>query len=125
MISSKSDYVGSNNASIKLATTTHAHDAMFVAPPDKTVTQQSTGEEITYRPFSVREEKILLIALESEESESILTAIQQIIENCIIQGNVNISELPLFDLENIFLNIRSKSVGETSTISVPCTSETC
>ncbi|RZD37038.1 MAG: hypothetical protein CXT78_16685, partial [Thaumarchaeota archaeon] len=49
LISSKSDYVGSNNASIKLATTTHAHDAMFVAPPDKTVTQQSTGEEITVK----------------------------------------------------------------------------
>jgi hypothetical protein len=49
LISSKSDYVGSNNASVKLATTTHAHDAMFVAPPDTVVTQQSTGEEITVK----------------------------------------------------------------------------
>ena len=85
----------------------------------------STGENIVYRPFLVKEEKILLMALEGEDSDNILGAIQQIIENCIIRGNVNVSDLPLFDLENLFLNIRSKSIGETSTINMPCISETC
>ena len=93
--------------------------------PQYNLTLFSTKEDIVYRPFLVKEEKILLMALEGEDSDNILAAIRQIIENCIIQGNVNISELPLFDLENLFLNIRAKSVGETSTISVPCTSETC
>ena len=93
--------------------------------PQYNLTLFSTKEDIVYRPFLVKEEKILLMALEGEDSDNILAAIRQIIENCIIKGNVNVPDLPLFDLENIFLNIRSKSIGETSTINVPCISETC
>ena len=93
--------------------------------PQYSLDLHSTGENVVYRPFLVKEEKILLMALEGEDQENILTAIQQIIENCIIRGNVNVPSLPLFDLENLFLNIRSKSIGETSTINVPCISETC
>tara|TARA_Y100000593_G_scaffold93520_1_gene188646 strand:- start:4511 stop:5227 length:717 start_codon:yes stop_codon:yes gene_type:complete len=93
--------------------------------PEYNLTLHSTGETIVYRPFLVKEEKILLMALEGEDPEQILNAIQQIIENCILTDNVNVSQLPLFDLENIFLNIRSKSIGETSTISIPCISESC
>jgi len=85
----------------------------------------STNTDIKYRPFLVREEKILLVALESGDGDDITGAIQQIIENCIIEGKVNVGELPLFDIENIFLKIRSKSVGETSELNIPCTSETC
>ena len=93
--------------------------------PQYNLTLFSTKEDIVYRPFLVKEEKILLIALEGEDSDNILAAIRQIIENCIIKGNVNVPDLPLFDLENLFLNIRSKSIGETSTINVPCISEPC
>ena len=93
--------------------------------PQYSLDLHSTGENVVYRPFLVKEEKILLMALEGEDQENILTAIQQIIENCIIRANVNVPSLPLFDLENLFLNIRSKSIGETSTINVPCISETC
>tara|TARA_R100000808_G_C2124175_1_gene134759 strand:+ start:222 stop:938 length:717 start_codon:yes stop_codon:yes gene_type:complete len=93
--------------------------------PTYTLRVLSTNTDIRYRPFLVKEEKILLVALESSEGDDITKAIQQIIENCIVEGNVNVGELPLFDIENIFLNIRAKSIGENSALSIPCTSETC
>ena len=89
--------------------------------PTFTLTLQSTKEKITYRPFLVKEEKILLMALESNDGNEIFTAVQNIITACIMEGKVNVSALPTFDLEYLFLKIRSKSVGETSDISIPCT----
>lgn len=71
----------------------------------------STGKQITYRPFLVKEEKLLLIAKEANDEESIMTAVLQIIESC-TNGEVNISELASFDIEYLFLNIRAKSIGE-------------
>ena len=85
----------------------------------------STGTTIKYRPFLVKEEKILLLAIENGETRTITRTIQEIIQACIIDGNIEVSELPMFDLENLFLNIRTKSVGETSDIRVPCISENC
>ena len=79
--------------------------------------QQS--KKIKYRPFLVREEKILILALESEDTNQITTAVKQVLKECVI-GRVKIEELPSFDIEYLFLNIRGKSVGETVDIIVTC-----
>ena len=79
----------------------------------------STDEKIKYRPFLVREEKILLIALESGESKDIINAVKEIVSECTF-GKVDLGVLPMFDVEYIFLNIRAKSVGEISTLKLLC-----
>ena len=79
----------------------------------------STDEKIKYRPFLVREEKILLIALESGESKDIITAIKDIVTEC-TYGKIDLGKMPMFDVEYIFLNIRAKSVGEVSTLRLLC-----
>ena len=79
----------------------------------------STDEKIKYRPFLVKEEKILLIAMESGEQESIVTAIKDIVTECTF-GKVDLGSIPMFDVEYIFLQIRSKSVGEVSTLRLLC-----
>ena len=79
----------------------------------------STDEKIKYRPFLVREEKILLIALESGESKDIINAVKEIVSECTF-GKVDLGVLPMFDVEYIFLNIRAKSVGEISTLRLLC-----
>ena len=79
----------------------------------------STDEKIKYRPFLVREEKILLIALESGESEDIITAIKDIVTEC-TYGKIDLGKMPMFDVEYIFLQIRAKSVGEVSTLRLLC-----
>ena len=79
----------------------------------------STDEKIKYRPFLVREEKILLIALESEESKDILNAVKDIVSECTF-NKLKIGDMPMFDIEYIFLNIRAKSVGEVSQLKLKC-----
>ena len=79
----------------------------------------STDEKIKYRPFLVREEKILLIALESGESKDIITAIKDIVTEC-TYGKIDLGKMPMFDVEYVFLQIRSKSVGEVSTLRLLC-----
>jgi hypothetical protein len=79
----------------------------------------STDEKIKYRPFLVKEEKILLIAMESGEQESIVAAIKDIVTECTF-GKVDLGSIPMFDIEYIFLQIRSKSVGEVSTLRLLC-----
>ena len=79
----------------------------------------STDEKIKYRPFLVKEEKILLIALESGESKDIINAVKEIVSECTF-GKVDLGILPMFDVEYIFLKIRSKSVGEVSTLRLLC-----
>jgi hypothetical protein len=80
----------------------------------------STGKKIRYRPFLVREEKILIMALESEDMKQITNAIIEILTECILTKGVKISELATFDIEYIFLNVRGKSVGEEIEINVTC-----
>ena len=80
----------------------------------------STGKKLKYRPFLVREEKILIMALESENVKQITEAVIEILESCILTKNFEINDLATFDLEYLFLNVRSKSVGETVEISVTC-----
>ena len=87
--------------------------------PEYTLNVPSTDEEITYRPFLVKEEKVLLIAQETGTEKSIYQAIKNLIKNCCF-GKVDVDKLPMFDIEYIFLQIRAKSVGETSTLEVTC-----
>ena len=79
----------------------------------------STDEKIKYRPFLVREEKILLIAMESEKTEDVIQAVKDIVSECTF-NKVDLGKMPIFDVEYIFLNIRAKSVGEVSTLRLLC-----
>ena len=79
----------------------------------------STDEKIKYRPFLVKEEKILLIALESGNTEDIVQAVKSIVEECTF-NKLNLGDMPMFDVEYIFLNIRAKSVGEVSKLRLLC-----
>ena len=80
----------------------------------------SNGKKIRYRPFLVREEKILIMALESEDMKQITNAIVQILSECIQTKGVKVSDLSTFDIEYLFLNIRARSVGETVEGNVTC-----
>ena len=79
----------------------------------------STDEKIKYRPFLVKEEKILLIAMESEDNAQIIQSVKDIVSQCTFE-KLNVSTMPMFDVEFIFLNIRSKSVGEVSKLKILC-----
>ena len=80
----------------------------------------SSGETNQYRPFLVKEEKVLVIALESEDTKQITTAIKTVLKNCIQTKGIKVEQLPTFDIEYLFLNIRGKSVGETVDVNVTC-----
>jgi len=91
-----------------------------IATPLYELELPSTGETIQYRPFLVKEEKVLVIALESEDTKQITTAIKTVIKNCIRTKGVKVEDLPTFDIEYLFLNIRGKSVGEELEVNVTC-----
>ena len=78
----------------------------------------SSGEMVEYRPFLVKEEKILLMALEGKDEKEMVKAIKQIITQCVATEKFNINKLAMVDLEYLFLNIRGKAVGDVSTISI-------
>ena len=80
----------------------------------------SNGKKIKYRPFLVREEKILIMALETENQKQITDAVVQILDACIMTRGVKVQTLATFDIEYIFLNVRSKSVGETINVNIIC-----
>jgi hypothetical protein len=84
-----------------------------VVTPQYTLVIPSLKKEIKYRPFLVKEEKILIIAQESEDPEQIANAVKTVINNCILTRGIKIEQLATFDIEYLFLNIRGKSVGET------------
>ena len=84
----------------------------------------STEKVIKFRPFLVKEEKVLLTAMEDGSQTALMNAIKIIIKNC-IQGEINVDRLPLFDIEYLFLKLRSKSIGEVSEIGLKCTTEGC
>ena len=84
------------------------------------LTLPSTGKKIRYRPFLVKEEKVLIIALESEDTKQITNAIKNVISNCILSRGVKVENLSTFDIEYLFLNIRGKSVGEEVEVMVTC-----
>lgn len=80
----------------------------------------STNKKIKYRPFLVKEEKILIIAMESEDPKQITDAIKTVITNCVITKGIKVDDLSTFDIEYLFLNIRGKSVGETVEVLITC-----
>ena len=88
--------------------------------PTYDLTLPSTGKKIKYRPFLVREEKILIMAMESEDMTEITNAIVQILSDCILSKDVKVESLATFDIEYLFLNVRAKSVGETVDVSITC-----
>tara|TARA_A100000164_G_scaffold308255_1_gene285248 strand:+ start:246 stop:965 length:720 start_codon:yes stop_codon:yes gene_type:complete len=91
-----------------------------IATPTYELELPSTGKTIEYRPFLVKEEKLLVIALESEDTKQITTAIKAVLRNCILTKGVKVEALPTFDIEFLFLNIRGKSVGEELEVNIVC-----
>jgi len=91
-----------------------------IATPVYELELPSTGQTIQYRPFLVKEEKVLVIALESQDTKQITTAIKNVIKNCIKTKGIKVEDLPTFDIEYLFLNIRGKSVGEEIEVNVTC-----
>ena len=79
----------------------------------------STGKTIKYRPFLVKEEKVLLMALESKDEKQVVNAVKDLIKNCVIT-RIKVDTLPSFDLEYLFLKIRGASIGENITLTVTC-----
>ena len=90
-----------------------------IAVPKYQLKIPSSGKEVSYRPFLVKEEKILLIAMESDKEEEMTTAIKDIIHNCVYE-DLDVKNMPMFDIEYIFLQLRAKSKGEIVDLSFEC-----
>ena len=91
-----------------------------IATPTYELELPSTGKTVTYRPFLVKEEKLLVLALESEDTKQITTAIKAVLKSCVQTKGIKVEQLPTFDIEFLFLNIRGKSVGEVLEVNVIC-----
>ena len=91
-----------------------------ISTPTYELNLPSTGKKVQYRPFLVREEKLLVLALETEDPKDITTAMKTVIKNCIQTRGVKVETLPTFDIEYLFLNIRGKSVGEEIEVNIIC-----
>ena len=91
-----------------------------ISTPTYELELPSTGKTIKFRPFLVKEEKLLVLALESDDTKEITNAIKAVLKDCIQTRGVKVDTLPTFDIEYLFLNIRGKSVGEDIEISILC-----
>ena len=91
-----------------------------IVTPSYELNLPSTGKKIKYRPFLVKEEKILILAIESNSMKDISRAIKDVLKSCILTKGVKIDELPTFDIEYLFLNIRSRSIGESIDLVITC-----
>ena len=91
-----------------------------ISTPTYELVLPSTEKSIQYRPFLVREEKLLVLALESEDNKQITTAIKTVLKSCILTTGIKVEALPTFDIEFLFLNIRGKSVGEEVEVNILC-----
>ena len=89
-----------------------------IATPTYSLELPSTKKTIKYRPFLVKEEKLLVLALETEDQKEITNAVKSVIKNCIQTRGVKVESLPTFDIEYLFLNIRGKSVGEEVEVNI-------
>ena len=92
----------------------------IVATPTYELKLPSSNKKIKYRPFLVKEEKVLIIALESKSQFEITNAVKDVLKQCILTKGIDVDELPTFDIEYIFLNIRAKSIGEAIKVRVTC-----
>ena len=91
-----------------------------ISTPTYELVLPSSGRKIKYRPFLVKEEKILIIALESQDQKQIANSIKSILSNCILTRGTKVEKLSTFDIEYLFLNVRGKSVGEQIEVMVTC-----
>jgi len=91
-----------------------------IATPTYELILPSTGKKLKYRPFLVREEKLLILALESKNQVEITNSVKDVLKECVLTRGVKIDDLPTFDIEYLFLNIRAKSVGEDINLIVTC-----
>ena len=91
-----------------------------IATPTYSMVLPSTEKEINYRPFLVKEEKLLVLALESEDTKQITQAIKAVLKSCVQTKGIKVESLPTFDIEYLFLNIRAKSIGEDIKLTVTC-----
>ena len=91
-----------------------------IATPTYELVLPSTEQPIQFRPFLVKEEKLLVLALESEDTKQITTAIKAVLKSCVLTKGVKVENLPTFDIEFLFLNIRGKSVGEELQVNIIC-----
>ena len=91
-----------------------------IATPTYELELPSSGQTIQFRPFLVKEEKVLVLALESEDTKQITTAIKAVIKSCVQTKGIKVETLPTFDIEFLFLNIRGKSVGENIEVNIIC-----
>jgi len=94
-----------------------------IATPTYELELPSTEKIIKYRPFLVKEEKVLILALESQDVKQITLAIKSVLKDCILTKGVKVEDLPSFDIEYIFLNVRGKSVGESIDLVVTCSDD--
>jgi hypothetical protein len=88
--------------------------------PLYTLKVPSSGQEITVRPFLVKEEKLLLMAIESDAETDIISTTKQIINNCIVKGTLDLDAAPFFDVDYLFIALRAKSIGETIDVKFTC-----
>jgi hypothetical protein len=95
-----------------------------MSAPIYTLKLPSNGKEIRVRPFLVKEEKLLLMAAQSKDTKEIIQVTKQIINNCLIDNDVKIDELPFFDIDYLFIALRAKSIGETLELQFKCNAET-
>ncbi len=91
-----------------------------ITAPTYELVLPSSDRKIRYRPFLVKEEKLLIIAMESEDSKQITDAVKNVLKNCIITRGIKVDKLSTFDIEYLFLNIRGKSVGEDVEVMITC-----
>ena len=91
-----------------------------ISTPTYELVLPSTGKTVKYRPFLVKEEKVLVIALESEDNKQITNAIKAVLKSCVLTKGIKVDHLPTFDIEYLFLNIRGKSVGEELQVNIIC-----
>ena len=96
----------------------------IIETPKYTVTIPSTQKEVEIRPYLVKEEKVLMLALESNDSKTVLQAVKDVVRACTFE-KVNPNDLSIVDLEYIFLKLRSVSVGETANVKLKCQTEGC
>lgn len=80
----------------------------------------SNGQMIKVRPFTVKEEKLLLVAAESNDGNEIINTTRQVVSNCILSENINLDKLPFFDVDYLFIALRAKSVGESIEVKFTC-----
>lgn len=83
----------------------------------------STGKSVRYRPFLVKEQKLFLMAAQSDDAKEVINTIKQVLNNCILSEDIKVNTLPVFDLEHLFLQIRARSVGEVVNLKYTCNND--